>query len=221
MPVPDFLEFRAKQGQDKWVLSQLNGKRGGYFVEVGAYNGVTDSNTYGLERRYGWSGICIEPNPAMATMLRRRRTCVCETVCIYDSHGAVAFVPMPWPQLAGIYNDSCSKRLRQAVENDVISPIRLEAITLTQVLDRNNSPAVVDYLSVDTEGSEFQVLNGLDFSRYRISLITVEHNCVPGMRDDRTLRNRQSILELLTRHGYRLDRSVAADDWYRHESLQE
>jgi hypothetical protein len=66
----------AHVGQDSWVFGEaFNGKRKGYFLEIGSGNGVTMNNTYLLEKRFGWQGICIEPNPESLAHLKRNRFC--------------------------------------------------------------------------------------------------------------------------------------------------
>jgi hypothetical protein len=85
----------------------------------------------------------------------------------------------------------------------------VETITLTELLQSHGAPEVIDYLSIDTEGSEFDILNAFEFNRYRFRVITVEHNFAPQRGD---------IYRLLTEHGYRRVAETASrfDDWYVH-----
>jgi hypothetical protein len=80
-------------------------------------------------------------------------------------------------------------------------------VTLTDMLARNDAPAVIDYLSIDTEGSEYDILAAHDFDRFKFSVITCEHNFTP---------NREKIFKLLTSKGYRrvMERQSQFDDWY-------
>lgn len=76
----------SQAGQDAWLVQEaFNGQRGGYFVDVGAYDGVTLSNTYLLEKRYGWRGVCVEANPIVFRSLQRYRQATCVHACL-DSH---------------------------------------------------------------------------------------------------------------------------------------
>jgi hypothetical protein len=68
---------------DLFVLDTLSGKRGGFFVEAGALDGIQGSNTLLLERDYGWTGICVEPDRGLFAELARNRACVCENACLY------------------------------------------------------------------------------------------------------------------------------------------
>jgi hypothetical protein len=85
----------------------------------------------------------------------------------------------------------------------------VETVSLLDALDEHGAPRVIDYLSIDTEGSEFEILNAFDFSQYRFSVITCEHNYAP---------QRELIHELLTLKGYRrVHRDITQfDDWYVH-----
>ena len=83
----------------------------------------------------------------------------------------------------------------------------VKTISLTDLLEKYDSPSVIDYLSIDTEGSELDILMSLDFARYRFRTITCEHNFTPA---------REKILDLLTTKGYTrvLTDFSNFDDWY-------
>ena len=89
----------------------------------------------------------------------------------------------------------------------------VNTISLNDLLEKNNSPKVIDYLSIDTEGSEFEILNSFDFSKYEIKIITVEHNYT---------QSREKIFNLLSINGYnRVLTDVSAyDDWYLLENYE-
>src|SRR5579859_1429704 len=72
--------YVSQYGQDAIVDKLLGHMTAGVFVDVGAYDGVTLSNTYFLETTRGWTGVCFEPNPATFEQLRAKRSCVCENV---------------------------------------------------------------------------------------------------------------------------------------------
>jgi len=62
-------KYYSQLGQDKWVLEKLDYKENGFFIEIGAYDGITLSNTYSLEKDFGWDGICVECNPEIIPLL--------------------------------------------------------------------------------------------------------------------------------------------------------
>ena len=86
---------------------------------------------------------------------------------------------------------------------------QVETISLSDVLRKYNAPKIIDYLSIDTEGTEFEILNAFDFSEYSFNVITVEHNFTS---------NREKIFDLLSRNGYRqvFQEISLFDDWYVH-----
>jgi hypothetical protein len=72
------MKYMSQKGQDKWIIESIfGGKRNGFFVDLAATDGVALSNTYILEKHFGWTGICIEPNPEFYTKLQNNRNCIC------------------------------------------------------------------------------------------------------------------------------------------------
>jgi FkbM family methyltransferase len=196
----------AQHRQDLFVLSELGFKRGGYFVEFGATNGVDISNSYLLEAEFGWDGIVAEPARRWRDALRQNRRCNIDTDCVWRESGAIlAFNEVSRPDLSTIDAFSDADIWRNARKAGHTYDVR--TISLLDLLDRHHAPETIDYLSIDTEGSEFEILRAFDFHRYDIRLITVEHNFTP-------LRER--IFDLLTTNGYRrkLETLSQCDDWY-------
>ena len=196
---------RSQLGQDLWVLEQLGWKQGGYFVEFGATDGVLLSNSWLLDKHFGWRGICAEPNPKLFERLRQNRSCSLSPACVYRSSGErLRFV------LADAYgglehlgqdDQHVDKRNAYAAVGDLIE---VTTTSLMDLLDHQGAPAVIDYLSIDTEGSELAILEGIDWSRYQFRCITVEHNFT---------EQRQGIQQLLEAQGYQR-REQQWDDWY-------
>jgi len=195
----------SQLGQDLWVLEKTNRKRDGFFVEFGATNGVLLSNTWLLETSFGWSGICAEPNPKFFAELRKNRNCIVSDACIGRKTGeTVEFI------LADVYGSIADYAMRDSHEKrrsayraagDVMF---LETVSLEDFLIRHNAPTEIDYLSIDTEGSEFDILSAFPFDKWKIKLITVEHNFTE-LRD--------KIKHLLENHGY-VRTEARFDDWY-------
>ena len=197
---------RAQYWQDLFVLSQLNFKRNGYFVEFGATNGVSSSNTYLLERRYGWTGIVAEPARCWHANLLSNRRCRVETRCVWAKSGLMLpFTETAQPVLSTLAQfetvDQHAAKRQGGLHYEV------PTISLLDLLQTHAAPQRVDYLSIDTEGSEHDILSAFDFERYRFSVITCEHNFPPM---------RQKLHELLTGNGYerRFEQFSACDDWY-------
>ena len=198
-------DSKAQLSQDLWVLYELGDKRKGFFVEFGAGDGKTLSNTYLLETKYDWRGVLAEPNPSFRDRLGARRAALCFD-CVSDRTGdTVSFNLTADPHLSTLETFSSTDMHAEARRSG--QRIELQTISLNDLLKRHKAPPVIDYLSIDTEGSEFLILKALDFSRWSFGLITVEHNFGPTRND---------IRSLLEAHGYRrkFEHLTRFDDWY-------
>lgn len=173
-----FLNIEASHAQilqDLWVTFETGGTRDGFFVEFGATDGRTNSNTCLLEQRYGWTGILAEPNPIWHANLRSNRTCRIDHRCVAARSGeTVEFVATENPELSTIAAYAANDHF--ALVRSVAPRIVVETLSLNDLLIRHEAPRRIDYMSVDTEGSEFEILNAFDFSRYDIGLFSIEHN---------------------------------------------
>ena len=196
----------AQLSQDAWVLFETRQKQGGFYVEFGAGDGMQLSNTYVLEKRYGWKGILAEPNPVFHDRLRGNRGAYVSTKCIAGASGeTVQFVNTTDPHFSTMERYvACDLHAQLRATGARVS---VETQSLTDLLEEAHAPAVIDYLSIDTEGSELEILKAHDFGKYRFRLITVEHNHAP---------NRAAIHDLLVSRGYRRKFKHLSDfeDWY-------
>lgn len=196
--------------QDLWVVTMTGSQRNGFFVEFGACDGVTLSNTLLLERDYGWSGILAEPNPVWHDRLREERNCFISDLCVHRRSGErVGFSAVrDMPELSRI-EAIVPSDIHESNGNRVKSNrIDVETISLNDLLNKYDAPRQIDYLSVDTEGSEFDILEEFNFQKYNVHLITVEH-AGEGHK-------REKIKRLLESHDYsRWNPELSRwDDWY-------
>jgi FkbM family methyltransferase len=195
----------SQLGQDLWVLEKSDYKRHGFFVEFGATDGVLLSNTYLLENSFNWKGICAEPNPRFFEKLKINRNCTISDACISGETGKdVTFILAE--EFGGISDyigrdKHFEKRAAYEKEGNVII---CKTISLNDFLLDNKAPKRIDYLSIDTEGNEFEILENFPFQEWDIRLLTVEHNF--------TIQ-REIIFKLMTSHGYKRVESQW-DDWY-------
>jgi FkbM family methyltransferase len=193
--------------QDLWVAFELGSKQGGFFVEFGATNGMTFSNTILLERHFGWTGILAEPNPVFHPKLRAARTARIATQAVHALSGhTVDFLCASRPMMSRLAGFG-----EALPAPEIAAKVTVETISLDDLLDAHDAPDRIDFLSVDTEGSEWEILSAFDFARRPVTLIAVEHN--HGTRRD-------ALHRLLTGHGY-VQRAPALsrfDGWYRHAS---
>jgi FkbM family methyltransferase len=196
----------AQLFQDLLVLFLLDEKRDGFFVEFGAADGVKLSNTFLLENRYGWRGIVAEPARRWHQDLTRNRTCLVDHRCVWSKSGEkLQFNEAAEAEFSTIDTLSGSDhhaKLRQHGKRYAV-----ETTSLSDLLQVHNAPVSIDYLSIDTEGSEFAILESFFPSQHEIRIITVEHNYTD---------QRSRILNLLTSWGYTRAFGELSmwDDWY-------
>ena len=201
-------QSQSQNKQDLFVLANMNFKENGFFVEFGATNGIDISNSYLLEKEFQWTGILAEPARGYHKALRENRNCIIETDCVWKkSNEKLLFIENGVLSTLNEFKDSDMHTRNSQTEYSV------NTISLNDLLEKNNSPKVIDYLSIDTEGSEFKILNSFDFSKYEIKIITVEHNYT---------QSREKIFNLLSSNGYnRVLTDVSAyDDWYLLENYE-
>lgn len=197
---------RAQLRQDLLALTYTDFKENGFFVEFGATDGVGLSNTHLLEKQFGWAGILAEPARTWHNALKGNRSAVIDTRCVWKSSGQhLEFDEIANSELSTISEFAASdfhKKRRTDKKTYTV-----ETVSLFDLLQQHQAPRQIDYLSIDTEGSEYSILEAFDFASYDIRLITCEHN----FSDQRS-----KIFELLTRNGYdRIHTDISRfDDWY-------
>jgi FkbM family methyltransferase len=186
--------------QDLKVLDHYNKKRNGYFVEIGANDGISLSNTYLLEKKYNWKGICIEPVPSIFKKLKNNRKSINVKNAIYNVDNKIVNI-VESNLLSGI-RDDIDKHKHILKNKDV----KVMTKTLTTILNENKSPRKIDYLSIDTEGSELKILKGIDFEKYKFGYINIEHNFIEPRR--------KQMKKLLQKNGYKYQGENKFDDIY-------
>jgi FkbM family methyltransferase len=210
------MHSNAQLCQDLWVLWETGCKRNGYFVEFGATNGVTLSNTCLLEKAYGWNGILAEPFAVWHNDLAMNRSARIDHRCVWRQTGEqLEFIETPAnPEYAGLRArafDGEYGTARGAVGQSTV----VKTVSLNDLLREHDAPAHIDYLSIDTEGSELDILEAFEFSRYRVDLISVEH----AFNDAK----REALRVLLVRNDFvrRFEAFSRWDDWYVNRALLE
>ena len=199
-------ESQSQLGQDLLVLSQLDFKKNGYFVEFGATDGITLSNSYLLEKKFGWKGILSEPAKKWHGNLIENRSAHISFDCVWrESEKEISFNETLTGEFSTIYEFSASDIHASSRKQGKIYNVK--TISLNDLLNQYNAPKTIDYLSIDTEGSEFEILNSFNFNQYKFRVITCEHNYSPC---------REKILSLLTKNKYkRIHEDISKfDDWY-------
>lgn len=182
------------------------------FLEFGATDGLDLSNTYFLENYSNWKGVLGEPDPQWHKQLRKNRpNSKIFTECVWkNSNEEVEFLSSDYGVLSTIssfrYNDKDMFNNTE-LRNKSFKKINLKTISLNDVIKREFNEISPSYISVDTEGSEYEILKNFNFKKYKPVLFTVEHN--------HTL-NQKNIDELMSINNYtRIFRKITSfDAWY-------
>tara|TARA_B100000787_G_scaffold53982_1_gene39198 strand:- start:346 stop:1155 length:810 start_codon:yes stop_codon:yes gene_type:complete len=200
---------KSQYGQD-WFAEALIGQKiaEGFFVEFGAINGIQNSNSYYFEKVLKWNGIVAEPAKKWHKELYQNRNCIIEKRCIYNSSGKMLeFIETgKWPggnTLSFHKDDDGTKR-------KISDSYLVETILLNDMLEFHGAPKYIDFISIDTEGSEFEILDNFDFDKTKFGLILVEHNHIDSKKN--------SIRSLLEKNGYKhlnMSEEISkVDDWF-------
>jgi FkbM family methyltransferase len=178
--------------QDLWILSKFDTDYKGFYIEIGANDGVALSNSLLLEEN-GWEGVCIEPAPTEFEKLNNNRKSNNHNICISDFNGKCHFSEN------GFFGKISDKNTGNT-----------DCFTLEYFLDNIDSPKVIDYLSIDVEGGEYDIIRNFPFDKYFVKYITIEHNAY-GINF--TLKN--NINSILSEH-FNLEQENVGEfeDWY-------
>lgn len=194
--------------QDIAALIVSNYKKNGFFVEFGACDGLHLSNTFMLEKDYGWNGILAEPSVKFNKQLEKNRSTIIDKRAVYSTSGQILTFKETDDQLdlsglADLFsNDNHVNRRKNGTLYEV------KTVSLLDLLNEHKAPRVIDFVSMDTEGSEYEILKNFDFSAYQINFITVEHNYIKDKR-----LNIQNLME--SKNFKKILSDVSEwDDWY-------
>lgn len=180
--IPSDRRWYSQARQDEAVISLLGGKRGGYFVDLAANDATVLSNTYALEKSYGWRGLCIEPNADYFYNLTHYRE-NCELVAAVIGGNRMEKIDFfEAGDHSGIVGFDNPERLRKKSRQEY-------TVTLQEVLERFNAPLDIDYLSLDVEGAEEYIMTVFPIEKYRVKLMTIE-------------RPKEKLRDLLASRGY-------------------
>lgn len=210
-PLYDFSEFcvryikntKSQNFQDifaLWATTTPSIVGNNFFVEFGATNGIDGSNTYLLEKDFNWKGILAEPIPEyFQHCVRNRSNSTCFPFAVSDvSDKKVEFVITDEMDLSTLKSHQMDSDEHVLKRQNVKETISIETITLYDLLERGNAPKNINYISVDTEGSEYEILEKffLENKKYEVGCFTVEHNW------DRTKMG--NLIRLFGENGYHM-----------------
>jgi FkbM family methyltransferase len=200
--VLEYMESSLSQlRQDLLVLWLLDFPNQGVFVEFGATDGIDLSNTYLLECTFGWTGVLAEPAKVWQHDLVSNRKSKLDFRAVSERTG---------DQL--VFHESHDARFSSFQKNSELRYPKeyiVQTVSLTDLLLEHNLPKVIDYLSIDTEGTEFDVLKNFDFNSFKFKVVTIEFS-------DPT--SSKVVVDLMLKNGYqRIFNSISKfEDWFIH-----
>jgi len=211
--------FRSQFGEDRVLWQVFRQRTTGYFIEVGAYDGVTLSNTYFLEQM-GWCGLLVEPIYPLcekAAAARPRSRVVHAAVSKRGCRATAKFtVARNVPVLSFLQADQ-QHRDRCLAEGAELVEIEVPLLALDDIIlyERRhpfpfacpwvpNKGWQIDLISIDVEGGELDVLDGLDLERFKPRVLVMENDRPAG----------EAIEPYLDGHGYRKFHRQKINDFY-------
>ena len=165
-------------GEDAAIAPLFKDRTEGFYVDIGAHNGVTDSNTLYFARNHGFKGICVEPHSLYYKQLKvNRPNATCLNVAVWDKNYDVVnsheTEPGGWSRVDG-GGDFPTQRVSHPATR-----------TLDDILCENNVCFTdLDLLSIDVEGHEWHVLNGFTLSEYLPRIVVIEDLSLKGQYDE-------------------------------------
>jgi FkbM family methyltransferase len=200
----------SELNQDIVALQINNWKNNGFFVEFGAMDGVSYSNTFLLEKEYGWNGIVCEPNRLFKEKIAENRKCMIDYRAVTNKSNEVLKFKETHEHLGMsglvdfIFEDMHATRRKHSPGSEY----EVNTISLTDLLIEYNAPQTIDYISMDTEGNELSILQAFDFKRFKINMFSIEHNYHHI--------NRKAIQDIMESNNFRhiLSMKSEYDDWF-------
>lgn len=210
-------QYYSQYGQDQFLDRHVfTSREPGFFIDIGAHDGICFSNTYVFEKYRQWNGICVEPLPAVFEKLKENRKCILIQGAVGMKTGKEKFLSVTgYPEmLSGLlrnYNKKHKDRIAKEINQygGASQVIEVESYNINELL-KKNAVSHVSYCNIDTEGSEFEILSSIDFNHIMIDVFTIEGN----YRFDKF----RIILFLLFK-GYRFVGSLMSDMIFVHKRL--
>lgn len=167
--------------QDLIVSYLLNNQKKGFFLDIGAHDGISLSNTYALENEQQWNGILIEPNPVVFDDLNKNRTSISVNAAIAENNGKMIFrlISGYAEMLSGLLCFFSSEHIKR-IDDEIkkyggsFSDIEIDCLNINDLLQKYQVEKI-DYLSIDVEGAEEKILRSIDLNHIYINVITAEN----------------------------------------------
>jgi FkbM family methyltransferase len=207
-----FRKFHSLNNLDE-ALSNLLPHKNGYYVEIGANDGISQSNSLYFERKKNWSGILVEPDKYNFRILTRNRkkrnkffNCACVSFEFKEN-----FIKFIYSNLMSVtindksefdkVNTHALSGMQFLAKDEIIKTYLVPAMNLESILEKANAPSLMDFFSLDVEGHELEVLKGLNHTKFRFKYILIETSEFATISS--FLNNaRYHFIEKLSHHDY-------------------
>jgi FkbM family methyltransferase len=175
-------KYFSQYQQDKFLNEVIfANKKDGFFIDIGAHDGVLISNSLFFEKYKNWGGICIEPNPTVYHQLVTNRKSDNLNVCIGNEKRKVKFTQIEgYSEMLSGVTEKYDKQHLERINKDLLAKggtkneIEVDMIPLGSIENLKNQK--IDFISIDTEGNEFDIVRGIDFNLMDIKALVVENN---------------------------------------------
>lgn len=203
--------YFSQYGEDYLLWNFFDFKPTGFFIDIGAFDGIHLSNSYSFELA-GWEGICVEPHPFYFNLCKENRpgsTCIRKACGQFEQLNALLHVDN-----TGLFSslheigdeENIVGHFRLLKDIDIhVDSIEVDVVPLDSILQQHQLDRPIDFVSIDVEGVELEVLQGLDTARWRPRVLLVETN---------NEKNQAEINSYLEQHGYYFSRKTKANSFY-------
>lgn len=205
------MEYYSQYQQDKYLNESIfNEKENGVFLDIGAHDGITYSNTYFFEKYKNWKGICVEPIPEIFSQLCQNRKCICVNACVSHYTGKAKFQRIEGlPEMLSYQTEYGNVGHHARVHRTItrvggnISSLEVDCFSLNDLFNQYQLEKV-DFCSLDIEAGELEVLKPFDFGLYWIDAFTIENNYYGNY-----------LREFMQSVGYQLIQCLGCDEVYK------
>jgi len=175
--------YQSQFQQDRILNDHFfHNRRGGVFVDIGAHDGKTLSNTYFFEKELGWTGLCVEPLPSVFEQLKANRDCLVVNGCAWNQDTVKTFRSIEGysEMLSGLvdtYPNQHINRIDQEVEahGGKVVDLEVTCYNINSLLLKHKLTEI-DLISIDVEGSELEILAAIDYDQIKVNIVLAENN---------------------------------------------
>jgi FkbM family methyltransferase len=186
---------RAQLFQDLAYIALFGAHQDGYFVEAGGADGIVHSNSYLFEKELGWSGLIGEPSSQWHRALEDSRSCHVERRALARKTGDLLLFSETRDPLFSGASHTGDSITAGSIKSKVVKTYEVGTVSLVDSLNAHRAPEIIDFISLDTEGGELEILKGWHGEKYQFKFVSIEHN----YRSDRA-----GIVSFMRGMGYQL-----------------